>query len=132
MPDFQRRVWIVIEEEIGVRNEVIFVPAELRFGLISALGLKPDRKTHTVPGEIFQDLPVIQQDTLQFHRKESFASIRHLGEPQQCAHEKAERSRKCGNEWRRQRALSGVVVTVATRKFLMAGSSMYRCCLLAS
>ena len=26
MPDFQRRVWIIIEEEVRKRNEVVFVP----------------------------------------------------------------------------------------------------------
>src|SRR6266576_6647412 len=49
MPQFQGRAWIIIEEQVGVRNEVIFVPAELRLGLISALLLKPDRKAHIVP-----------------------------------------------------------------------------------
>jgi hypothetical protein len=26
MPDFERRVWIIIEEEVRERNEVVFVP----------------------------------------------------------------------------------------------------------
>ncbi len=69
MPHFERRVRIIVKEKVRVRNEVIFVPAELRLGLISALRLEPDRKTYTVPGDILQYLPVTQQDTLRLHLK---------------------------------------------------------------
>jgi hypothetical protein len=67
LPQFQRRAWIIIEEEVGVWNEVIFVQAEFRLGLISALLLKPDRKAHIVPCNMFQHLLVSEEDTLRSH-----------------------------------------------------------------
>jgi hypothetical protein len=73
LPHFQRRAWFIIEEEVGVWNEVIFVQAEFRLGLVSALLLKPDRKAHTVPGNMFQHLLVSEQDTLRFHNYPSLS-----------------------------------------------------------
>ncbi len=75
LPQFQRRAWFIIEEEVGVWNEVIFVQAEFRLGLISTLLLEPDRKAHTVPGNMFQHLLVSEQDTLRFHNYPSFPAL---------------------------------------------------------